>query len=204
MSWAWMSSNAERHDPAAPFDAAGARGSCMPLAEAVGSARPARTAVRRCSCSRTASHAEVARGSRRPHRGRWPPRSASCRPRTSTAPRSGRSRPCARRGSSRRRPGRAAWPRAARGRAQKPPMPLGPSILWPVNPTKSASHACHVDRASAARPGQRRRAPVAPAAWPASARARTSLTVPRTLDIAVKAKSLAPSSRRSSSRESRR
>ena len=77
------------------------------------------------------------------------------------------------------------------------------SILWPVKPTKSASHACtSTDPWGTAWAAST--STVAPAAWPASARRRTSFTVPSTFDIAVKAKSLAPSRSRSRSLRSSR
>ena len=79
----------------------------------------------------------------------------------------------------------ARGPRARRCRS-------GRSILWAENATKSASHAC----TSTARCGTAWHASTstsAPAACAASASGRMSLIVPSTFDIALTARSLAPS-----------
>ena len=83
-------------------------------------------------------------------------------------------------------------------RAHRPPRPVGPSILWPVKPTKSASHAC----TSTGRWGTAWAASTftsAPAAWAASDSNRMSFSVPSTFDMAVTDRSFAPSSSRSRS-----
>ena len=83
-------------------------------------------------------------------------------------------------------------------RPQSTPMPIGPSILWPVKATKSASMAW----TSVARWGTYWLASTstsAPAACAASASWRTGLMVPSTLDMADTQSSLAPSRSRSRS-----
>ena len=77
-------------------------------------------------------------------------------------------------------------------RAHNTPMPVGPHILWPVKPRKSAPSAC----TSVGRWGTYWAASTstsAPASWAASARRRIGLSVPSTLLMAVTPRSLAPS-----------
>ncbi len=81
-------------------------------------------------------------------------------------------------------------------------MPVGPHILWPVKPKKSTSSACTSvgTWGTSWAPSTSTRAP---AAWAASVMRRTGVSVPSTFDMAVKARSLAPSRSRSKSVRSR-
>ncbi len=71
-------------------------------------------------------------------------------------------------------------------------MPVGPHILWAENATKSASQAW-TSTGTWGTAWQASTSTWAPAACAASASGRTSLMVPRTFDMALKARSLAPS-----------
>ena len=67
-------------------------------------------------------------------------------------------------------------------------MPVGPNILWPLKAMKSTPSSCTLTGAcgTAWAPSTRTSAP---ALWARAASSFTGLTVPRTLEAAVKAKS---------------
>ena len=85
-------------------------------------------------------------------------------------------------------------------RPHSTPTPVGPHILWPEKARKSAPISW-TSQAAWGTYWQASTHTSAPAAWAASARWRTGVRVPVTLEAAVRASSLAPSSRRSSSDE---
>ena len=200
MSWAWMPS--KRNEMIPPRCSMSRRAvDREAVAEAVVAARRARTAVSCRSCSRTASMPSAFEVVDRRRRARWPRRSA-CVP--------GLELP-------RHLVGDVAvladvedhLAAAEERRHRLEQLGAGPEAadaaraehLVAGEPDEVGVPRLHVDRHRGARPARRRRAPCAPAAWAASARERTSLTVPSTFDIAVNARSLAPSSSRSRSRE---
>ena len=78
-------------------------------------------------------------------------------------------------------------------RPHSTPMPDGPTILWLLKATKSASHAC-TSVTLCGTYWQASTIAIAPAACAASQRRRTGVIVPSTLLIAVKLNAFAPSS----------